>query len=139
MSKIEERYNDSREAPLYKATAQLLYKVDNLLNYFSRDRKHTLGQHLLNLVLGMLDCVSLAYDFPEQRADQLRLYLTRYNNLATILEMCEKKGYLCHRDKNLYIDMIHPLGVAHRQAKGWLKATTGAVGVGTESAESTFR
>ena len=136
MSKVEERYNDSREAPLYKATANLLYKVDDLLNFLQRDRKHTIGQHMLNIVLGMLDNVSLAYDFPEQRADQLKQYLTRYNNLSTLLELCEKKGYMCHNGKSLYIDFIKPLGVAHRQAKGWLKATIGTAGVGTESSES---
>ena len=122
--KIELRYRDSRESPLYKATEKLLYQVDDLFDFLQRGRKHTHGQHMLQIVLEMLDCVSLAYDFPGMRAEQLKLFLTRYNNLATILKMCEKKGYLVHRDKNLYVEMIPTLGVVHRQAVGWLKDTT---------------
>ena len=121
--KIDERYRDSREAPLYKATKRLLYDIDDLFDFLQRGRKHTHGQHMLNLVLEMLDCVSLAYDFPEIRAEQLKKYLCLYNNLCTILEMCEKKGYLMHKNKNFYIELLQPLGIAHRQAKGWLKDT----------------
>lgn len=76
--KIELRYRDSREAPLYKATEKLLYQVDDLFDFLQRGRKHTHGQHMLQIVLEMLDCVSLAYDFPGMRAEQLKLFLTRY-------------------------------------------------------------
>lgn len=90
----------------------------------------------------MMDCISIAYDFPEQRAEQLRLYISKYNNLVTILKMCENKGYLIVKGKNRYIDMIKPLGNAYKQAKGWLNATIKEARVGndntivTESAES---
>ena len=122
--KIDEKYRDSREAPLYKATERLLSQIDDLFDFLQRGRKHTHGQHMLNIVLGMLDCVSLAYDFPKMRAEQLQLFLTRYNNLCTILKMCEKKGYLVCKGKNLYVDILPTFGIAHRQAKGWLKDTT---------------
>lgn len=87
--KIEEKYRDSREAPLYKATERLLSQIDDLFDFLQRGRKHTHGQHMLNIVLGMLDCVSLAYGFPKMRAEQLQLYLTRYNSYM---------GYLVHRN-----------------------------------------
>lgn len=121
--RIEEKYKDSREAPLYKATERLLYLIDDLLSVLQRDRRHTHGQHMLKIVLGMLDCVSLAYDFPNERAEQLKRYLSLYNNLATILKMCESKGYLMSKGKNWYVELLQPLGVAHRQAMGWLKNT----------------
>ena len=142
MSNIEEKYKESREAPLYKATERLLWEIDDTLNYLCKDRRHTLGQHMLQIVLGMMDCISIAYDFPEQRAEQLRLYISKYNNLVTILKMCENKGYLIVKGKNRYIDMIKPLGNAYKQAKGWLNATIKEARVGndntivTESAES---
>lgn len=136
MSKIEDKYKESREAPLYKATERLLHDVDDVMNFLQRDRKHTLGQHMLVLVLGMLDCVSVAYDFPEQRVEQLRLYISKYNNLATILKMCENKGYLVNKGRNKYIDMIKPLGNAYRQAKGWLNSTLQQAGVDMENSES---
>lgn len=121
---MSKQYRESREAPLYKATERLLSQIDDLLDFLQRDRKHTLGQHMMLIVLGMLDRVSLAYDFPKKRAEQLAEYLTLYNNLATILKMCERKGYLIHKGKNMYVDILPTLGVAHRQAKGWLKDTT---------------
>ena len=130
MSRIEEKYKESREAPLYKATERLLLEVDDALNYLCKDRRHTLGQHMLQIVLGMLDCISIAYDFPEQRVEQLRLYISKYNNLATILKMCENKGYMIAKGKNKYIDMIKPLGNAYKQAKGWLNATIKEARVG---------
>lgn len=122
--KIDEKYKDSREAPLYKATERLLSQIDDLFDFLQKGRKHTHGQHMLHIVLGMLDCVSLAYDFPKMRAEQLQLYLTRYNNLCTILKMCEKKGYLVNKGKNIYVEILPTLGIAHRQAKGWLKDAT---------------
>lgn len=136
MGKVDSRYSESREAPLYKATEKLLWEVDDTLNYLQKDRKHTLGQHMLDIVLGMLDCISIAYDFPNRRIEQLKLYISRYNNLATILKMCENKGYLVYKGKNKYIEMIKPLGNAYRQANGWLDATMKQAGVGTGSAES---
>lgn len=123
MGKIEDKYTESREAPLYKATERLLWEIDDTLNYLSKDRRHTLGQQMLLIVLGMLDCISIAYDFPEQRVEQLKLYISKYNNLATILKLCENKGYLICKGKNKYIDMLKPLGNAYKQAKGWLNAT----------------
>ena len=136
MGKIEDKYKESREAPLYKATEKLLWEVDDTLNYLQKDRKHTLGQHMLVLVLGMLDCVSVAYDFPHRRIEQLQLYISKYNNFATILKMCENKGYLVDKGKNRYIEMIKPLGNAYKQARGWLEATIQA-GVGMSNTEST--
>ncbi len=135
MSKIEDKYKDSREAPLYKATEKLLSEVDDTLDYLQKDRKHTIGQHMLRIALEMLDCIAIAYDFPDRRIEQLQLYISRYNNLSTLLKMCENKGYLMHKGKNRYVEMIKPLGNAYRQAKGWLNATIQA-GVGTENAES---
>lgn len=117
---MSKQYRESREAPLYKATERLLSQIDDLLNFLQRDRKHTLGQHMMLIVLGMLDCVSLAYDFQKKRADKLAEYLTLYNNLATILKMCESKCYLVHKGKNMYVEILPTLGIAHRQAKGWL-------------------
>jgi hypothetical protein len=128
MSNIEEKYKESREAPLYKATERLLWEVDDTLNYLCKDRRHTLGQHMLQIVLGMLDCISIAYDFPEQRVEQLRLYISKYNNLATILKMCENKGYMIVKGKNKYIDMIkhdrlyagnRTVGNAYEVARGY--------------------
>ena len=133
--KIEEKYKETREAPLYKATERLLWEVDDTLNYLQKDRKHTIGQHMLSIVLGMLDCISIAYDFPNQRIEQLQLYISRYNNLATLLKMCENKGYLIYKSKNKYIDMIKPLGNAYKQAKGWLNATIQQAGVGMSNTE----
>ena len=120
----ENKYGESREAPLFKATKRLLYDIDDLQNFLQRDKKHTHGQHMLNIVLEMLSCVSFAYDFPNERAERLKRYLTLYNNLCTILEMCEKKGYLIHKGRNYYVELLQPLGVAHRQVKGWLANTT---------------
>jgi hypothetical protein len=92
MSNIEEKYKESREAPLYKATERLLWEVDDTLNYLCKDRRHTLGQHMLQIVLGMLDCISIAYDFPEQRVkhkeDNIEKFAQRYNSYM---------GYLIHK------------------------------------------
>jgi hypothetical protein len=136
MGKIVDKYTDGREIPLYKATETLLYDVDNLINFLQKDRKHTLGQHMLLLVLDMLDCVAVAYDFPERKVEQLKLYISKYNNLATILKMCEIKGYLMNNNKNYYVEMIKPLGNAYKQAKGWLVSANKEAGVCMDNTES---
>ena len=124
IKKIETAFINTSDAPLYKSTEKLLYQVDTILNFLSKDRKHTYGQKMLEIVLTLLDCVSSAYDFPKTREEKLELYLSKLNNLATLLKLCNDKGYLkFSNNKNLYIECIQPLGNSKKQAIGWLIAT----------------
>ena len=125
----EDAYVRSHTAPLYKITQDLLYKIDDILVFLQKDRRHTIGQHMLNSISDMISHICLAYDFPNTREEQLKLYLIEYHKLSSMLKLLQDKGYLDYRGKNYYVGLIEPLGLAFKQAKAWLSTTIDNAGI----------
>ena len=123
--KKAESYTNSKELPIYKQTTNILDLVDNLMNnVLRRDVKHTYGQHMLSIVIDMLGCISQAYLIEEERVNHLKRYIAYLDNLSTLLNLCERKGYLVGKKGNEYVGFIKPMASVEAQVQGWLKSTT---------------
>ncbi len=108
----------STDIPLYTATYRVLEEVDFMLDYYKRDRRHTLGQKIYNTTLGLFDYLQEAVDFPERREQALRRYIGQYTTLKTLLKLSNEHGYM--RLEN-YLRLAKPLASIERQVNGWLR------------------
>lgn len=88
----------AREIPLYRATYKLLMGVDKIQGGMTKDRKHTIGRRMMDIVLDMINYLRFAVDMPEGRKRYLLLYLGKYDQVATLLKMSEEK----HDDSLLF-------------------------------------
>ena len=126
-------YKGARDLPLYTACYRLLEIVDSTLDTFHRDRKHTLGQKLYNTTLELFECIRIANDFPSKREEALLTLLGKFDNVHTILKLCNERMYIT---QNQYLALFQPMSSIERQALGWLQTTreNARVGHKTESA-----
>lgn len=128
-------YKGARDLPLYIATYRLLEVVDSMLDTFKRDRKHTLGQKLYNTTLELFECIRIANDFPQEREKALLTFMGKYDNIHTMLKLCNEREYI---KKHQYLALFKPMSSIERQALGWLQNTRENARVGnneiTESA-----
>ena len=123
-------YKGARDLPLYTACYRLLEVVDSMLDTFKRDRKHTLGQMIYNTTLDLFECIRIANDFPEDRERALITLLGKFDNIHTMLKLCNEKGYITEQQ---YLALFNPMASIERQALGWLNNTRNNARVGDQS------
>ena len=120
MKGYNEIYKSARDLPLYTACYRLLEVVDSMLDTLKRDRKHTLGQKLYNTTLDLFECIRIANDFPAKREEALLTLLGKFDNIHTMLKLCNEREYITQTQ---YLNLFKPMSSIERQALGWLNNT----------------
>lgn len=116
-------YKSPKETPLYTLSFTILQKVDKILNTFTKDRKHTLGQRMLTLSLDLMKDVQMAWDYPEHRIEYLKDYLGNLIILEDLLQLCAHENYIKPKP---FLNIFDPVEKAEKQAKGWYTSTLNA-------------
>jgi hypothetical protein len=108
-----------KELPVYKASYDLMIRMQPIVRHFPREYQYSLGEKMLNEVMELVMCVYEANE-KENRVIVLKEMLKKIERLFLMLRMAHDLKLIA---MSHYAQLVEMMDDISRQTQGWLNVS----------------